>query len=45
MEGPLLVNMKEDFLTAIGDEKEAFLPIQILDLDTGYYSEDCDGFH
>ena len=45
MEGSLLVDMKEDFLTDIGDERGDFLPIQILDLDTGYYCEDCDGFY
>ena len=40
-----LLAMKEDYLTDIGDEGGDFLPIQILDLDTGYYGEDCDGFH
>ena len=44
MEGSLLVDVKEDYLTDIGDERGDFLPIQILDLDTGYCSEDCDGF-
>ena len=40
-----LLAMKEDYLTDIGDERGDFLPIQILDLDTGYYCEDCDGFY
>ena len=31
-----LLAMKEDYLTDIGDEGGDFLPIQILDLDTGY---------
>ena len=38
-------NSKELGMDDIGDEKEAFLPIQILDLDTGYCSEDYDGFY
>ena len=38
-----LLAMKEDYLTDIGDEN--ILPIQILDFDTGYYSEDCDRFY
>ena len=45
MKGARLLAMKEDYLTDIGDEKGNFLPIQILNLDTGYYSEDCDGFY
>ena len=45
MKEALLLAMKEDYLTIIGNEN--ILPIQILNLDTGYYycSADSDGFH